>query len=168
ESAVQIAKRAKSQATLGGYDVFLLDPAGRLHIDVTEETVVDDAALEAVSGLRLLGVSVTVDRFGHGPSSLLRMDHYPAAGIRIDASFVHGLARRRDDTVVVRTIAQLGSDLGLELSADGIEEELQASLLADLGFRTGRGRLFGESLGWDAVVDLIERNAALPSGSGRT
>ena len=62
---------------------------------------------------------LTVDRFGHGPSSLLRMDHYPAAGIRIDASFVHGLARRRDDTVVVRTIAQLGADLGLELSADG-------------------------------------------------
>jgi Amt family ammonium transporter len=139
----------------------------RLHIDVTEETVVDDAALEAVTGLRHLGVSVTVDRFGHGPSSLLRMDHYPAAGIRIDASFVHGLARRRDDTVVVRTIAQLGSDLGLELSADGVEEELQASLLADLGFRTGRGRLFGESLGWDDVVASIERSAALSSGSGR-
>jgi diguanylate cyclase (GGDEF)-like protein len=140
--------------------------AGRLHIDVTEETVVDDAALEAVSGLRHLGVSVTVDRFGHGPSSLLRMDHYPAAGIRIDASFVHGLARRRDDTVVVRTIAQLGADLGLELSADGIDEELQASLLADLGFRTGRGRLFGESLGWDELVALIERSPSQPSTSG--
>jgi diguanylate cyclase (GGDEF)-like protein len=142
------------------------DDAGRLHIDVTEETVVDDAALEAVSGLSHLGVSVTVDRFGHGPSSLLRMDHYPAAGIRIDASFVHGLARRRDDTVVVRTIAQLGSDLGLELSADGIDEELQASLLADLGFRTGRGRLFGEALEWDDLVALIERSPAQPSASG--
>lgn len=121
------------------------DPT-RLHIDIDEGAVVDEAAWEVLAGMRQLGITVTVEHFGAGPSSLLRLDHYPASVIRLDGSFVHGMGRRRDDTVVVATVAGLGAELGLELSADGIEEDAQRVALLDLGFRTGRGRHVGEPM----------------------
>lgn len=122
-----------------------IDP-GRLRLDISEDTVIDDAALEVIAGLRQLGVHVTVDRFGTGPSSLLRLSHYPATSIRVDGSFVHGLGRRRNDTAILNAVARLASDLRLELSADGIDEEFQSTYLENLGFRTGSGRLFGEAV----------------------
>jgi len=128
-----------------------------LRIDVTEETVVDDAALEVIAGLRQLGVHVTVEAFGTGPSSLLRLSHYPANSIRIDHSFVHGLGRRRNDTIIVTAVAGLAADLGLELSADGIEEDFQATYLHDLGVTSARGRLFGEAMGLREFLLLREQ-----------
>jgi predicted signal transduction protein with EAL and GGDEF domain len=116
--------------------------ASRLHIDLTEDAMVDDAALELVAGLRQMGVHLTVEQFGTGPSSLMRLSRYPAAAIRVDGSFIEGLGRRRDDTVIVTAVAGLSTELGLELSADGIDEEFQATYLEGLGFTTGRGRLF--------------------------
>ncbi len=127
--------------------------ASRLRIDITELTVVDEAALEVLAGLRQLGVPITVDGFGTGPSSLLRLSHYPASAIRVDQSFVHGLGRRRDDTVIITAVAELATDLGLAMSADGIEEDFQATYLEGLGFIDGRGRLFGETI---SRAQLIE------------
>ena len=129
----------------------------RLRIDVTEETVVDDAALEVIAGLRQLGVHVTVEAFGTGPSSLLRLSHYPASSIRIDSSFVHGLGRRRNDTIIVTAVAGLAADLGLELSADGIEEEFQATYLHELGVTSARGRLFGEAMDLEQFIQRREQ-----------
>lgn len=126
----------------------------RLRIEVTEATVVDPVALEALSSIRALGVHVTVEQFGTGPSSLLTMDDYPADAIRLDPSFVDGLGRRRDDTVVVTTVTSLATDLGLEVSADGIGEEFPSTYLEGLGVSTGRGRAFGESLDVATVREL--------------
>jgi diguanylate cyclase (GGDEF)-like protein len=126
----------------------------RLRIDVTEATVVDPVALEALSAIRDLGVHVTVEQFGTGPSSLLTMDDYPADAIRLDPSFVEGLGRRRDDTVVVTTVTSLATDLGLEVSADGIGEEFPSTYLEGLGVSTGRGRAFGESFDVATVREL--------------
>jgi diguanylate cyclase (GGDEF)-like protein len=127
------------------------DPS-RLHVDVDEGAVLDEGAWEVLAGMRQLGVTITVEHFGAGPSSLLRLDHYPASVIRLDGSFVHGMGRRRDDTVVVATVAGLGTELGLELSADGIEEDAQRAALLDLGFRTGRGHHVGEPVPWTELV----------------
>jgi diguanylate cyclase (GGDEF)-like protein len=126
----------------------------RLRVDVTEATVVDPVALEALSAIRALGVHVTVEQFGTGPSSLLTMDDYPADAIRLDPSFVEGLGRRRGDTVVVTTVTSLAADLGLEVSADGIGEEFPSTYLEGLGVATGRGRAFGAALDVATVREL--------------
>ena len=139
--------------------------ASRLHIDVTEDTVVDDAALELMAGLRQLGVHLTVEQFGTGPSSLMRLSRYPAAAIRVDASFIEGLGRRRDDTVIVTAVAGLSAELGLELSADGIDEEFQATYLEGLGFTTGRGRLFGSHT---AGLEPFDPHRSVPDSVGAT
>jgi len=124
---------------------------------------VDDTALEVIAGLRQLGVHVTVEAFGTGPSSLLRLSHYPANSIRIDSSFVHGLGRRRNDTIIVTAVAGLAADLGLELSADGIEEDFQATYLHELGVASARGRLFGEAMDPEEFVE--RRGRALDPAS---
>ena len=137
----------------------------RLHIDITEDTVIDDTALETVAGLRGLGVHVTVERFGTGPSSLMRLSHYPANAIRLDRSFVEGLGRRRDDTVIVTAVAGLAADLGLELSADGIDEDFQATYLEGLGFTTGRGR-FLDAAGPNSGVPV--HRTVVPAATSRS
>jgi diguanylate cyclase (GGDEF)-like protein len=136
----------------------------RLRIDVTEDTPADEQALEVMAGLRQLGVHLTVEQFGTGPSSLMRLSSYPASTIRVDRSFVEGLGRRRDDTVIITTVAGLGADLGLELSADGVDEEFQATYLEGLGFSSARGRLFGEA---SPRLELLDdgRSLAVPTGA---
>ena len=117
---------------------------GRLRLAVAEDTVVDEAALDVINELRELGVQVIVHQFGTGPSSLLSLGRYPASTITIDESFVEGLGRRRDDTLIVTAVAGLTADLGLELAASGISEDFQVELLRRLGVTLGKGRHFGE------------------------
>ncbi|MHB1138417.1 MAG: putative bifunctional diguanylate cyclase/phosphodiesterase [Microthrixaceae bacterium] len=143
-----------------------------LHIRVSEDTIVDETALGVVRQLSEAGVQLTVTRFGTGPSSLIQLSHYPAATIEVDASFVDGLGRRRDDTIIVTAVAGLTADLGLELAADGIHDELQLHMLADAGCAYGTGRLFGEpSTRDECFAQRLELGAALdptrpPAGHG--
>ena len=134
---------------------------GRVRLAVTEDTVVDEAALDVIEGLRELGVRVIVHRFGTGPSSLLSLGRYPASTITLDESFVEGLGRRRDDTLIVTAVAGLTADLGLELAASGINEEFQVDVLRKLGVNLGKGRHFGEHAPLDqALPALSQRRTA--------
>jgi diguanylate cyclase (GGDEF)-like protein len=144
---------------------------GTLRVRVSEDTIVDDTALGVVRQLSGLGVQLTVTRFGTGPSSLMQLSNYPASTIEVDSSFVDGLGRRRDDTIIVNAVAGLTSDLGLELAASGIDEELQVRMLADMGCAHGTGRLFGEPVsrerffaGWFHVQHSVSE---LPGTSAR-
>jgi diguanylate cyclase (GGDEF)-like protein len=119
--------------------------AQRLRVEVSEDTVVDLVALKVLQQLKELGIHLGVHRFGTGASSLLSLGRYPASTITVDESFVEGLGRRTDDTVIVTAVAGMTADLGLELAADGVSEEFQARMLSDLGCTLARGRLFGES-----------------------
>lgn len=133
--------------------------AERLRIEIGEDVVVDPTATEAVSRLHELGVGLTVAGFGTGPSSLIRLDRYPASTIKLDRSFVEGLGRRREDTLVVGTVAQLALDLGLELAADGIEEDLHVRMLRDLGCRLGQGRHVGDPVVRAELFGLVSERA---------
>jgi diguanylate cyclase (GGDEF)-like protein len=133
---------------------------GRVRLAVAEDTVVDQAALDVITELRGLGVEVIVHHFGTGPSSLLSLGRYPASTITIDESFVEGLGRRRDDTLIVTAVAGLTADLGMELAAAGVVEDFQVQVLRDLGCTLGQGRLFGEHATLHQVLpELAERGA---------
>lgn len=128
-----------------------------LGIEVSEAAVANAATLEVINRLRGAGASFIVDRFGTGPSSLFRMDDYPAAAVRLDASFVNGLGRRRNETAIAAAVARLGESLGLKLSADGVDEELHSEFLLRLGFSSGRGRLYPAVLSTEEVVAMAAR-----------
>lgn len=121
-------------------------PPDRLRVEVGEDVIADPVGAESIDALVALGVGLTISSFGTGPAALMGLASTPAAGVKLDRSFVEHLGRRAEDTIIVETVAQLARELDLELGAEGVAEQAQLERLADLGFDTVQGRLVGGPL----------------------
>jgi diguanylate cyclase (GGDEF)-like protein len=141
-------------------------PAGRLTLEVTESSVMADPARATalLHELRDLGVRLSVDDFGTGYSSLSYLKRLPVHEVKIDRSFVIGLADRSDDVAIVRAIVDLGRHLGLEVIAEGVEDQATWDLLASMGCDLVQGWHLGRAMPTDDVVPWLHaRAAALPA-----
>ena len=100
-------------------------PAERLTLEVTEGSVMADPtrAVALLHQLRDLGVRLSVDDFGTGYSSLSYLQRLPVQEVKIDRSFVTGLSTESENVAIVRAIVDLGRHLGLEVVAEGVEDE---------------------------------------------
>ena len=116
--------------------------ASRVRIEVAEQVVVDSHVAAALDRIRSTGAELSVEHFGAGPPSLLRLSAYPATSICIDKSFVEGICHEGTDTIIMSALASLAIELDLQMSADGVSSENQVSELVELGFTTARGPLF--------------------------
>ena len=125
----------------------------RLILDVTETVYVKVLAgnTAMLDRLRGLGVRFSIDDFGTGYSSLSYLRRLPADAIKIDQSFVKGLGENVEDTAVVRMIIELAHTLGLEVIAEGVETEEQATLLKEMGCDFAQGYHFSKPLPPEAV-----------------
>jgi diguanylate cyclase (GGDEF)-like protein len=137
-----------------------LDPA-MLVLELTETTLMRgaDDTISRLLRLRKSGVRLAVDDFGTGFSSLAYLQQFPIDVLKIDQSFVSGLAKTSKSHAIIQTFVQLGQALGLEVVAEGIETEDQRDQLAALGVDTGQGYLFSPPLDADAVHMLLEAGA---------
>jgi len=119
----------------------------RLCIEVTEGVMLDRAADTIMVNLRELhqaGVGIALDDFGTGYASLVHLRQLPVDRIKIDQSFVAGLDQTEDGTFpIVSAIVGLGTGLGKVVVAEGIETEVQATRLRQLGCQLGQGYLYG-------------------------
>jgi EAL domain-containing protein (putative c-di-GMP-specific phosphodiesterase class I) len=119
----------------------------RLCIEVTEGVMLDRAADTIMVNLRELheaGVGIALDDFGTGYASLVHLRQLPVDRIKIDQSFVEGLDQTEDGTFpIVSAIVGLGTGLGKVVVAEGIETEVQANRLRQLGCQLGQGYLYG-------------------------
>ena len=130
-----------------------LDP-GRLTLEVTESTVMDDpeqAALVLVE-LKALGVRLSIDDFGTGYSSLAHLRRFPLDELKIDKSFVDGLGTAQEDTAIVAAVMAMAHALHLTVVAEGVEEEAQRTELRRLGAETAQGFLFSEAVPADEAA----------------
>ena len=100
-----------------------------------------------MDGLRTMGVTVSIDDFGTGFSSLSYLRQLLVSVIKIDKSFVNGMLTNDNDAVLVHTIVDMAHNLGHTLVAEGIEELAQH--LAGLGVELGQGFLFGPAVAAD-------------------
>jgi len=107
-------------------------------------------------------VSIAIDDFGTGYSNLDLLRRLPVDYLKIDRSFVSGLGIEPGDTQLVRMILGLSQELGIEVIAEGVETELQASELQRLGCRIAQGYMFGRPLPFDATIELLRRQAGEP------
>jgi diguanylate cyclase (GGDEF)-like protein len=129
-----------------------LDP-GNLVIELTESTIMQntEANLERFRELKALGVRLAIDDFGTGYSSLSYLHRFPIDILKIDRAFVSRLTEQDGGPELARAVIMLGTTLGLETVAEGIENETQAATLLDLGCVAGQGFLFAASSSLEIV-----------------
>ncbi|MCU1373414.1 MAG: diguanylate cyclase/phosphodiesterase [Actinomycetia bacterium] len=132
-------------------------PAGVLVLDVADDGLADapSAVLEALSRVRGLGVHVCLDGFGIGRRSLANMRRVPADRLKIDRSLVSPMADDPGDRIVLSSVLQLGTSLGFEVSAAGVETRSQRTLLERLGCTHAQGNLWAPPLPPGSVLDAV-------------
>jgi diguanylate cyclase (GGDEF)-like protein len=110
-------------------------PAELLGFEVTETSVIADieAAVANLGALRGLGCRTSVDDFGTGHASLRYLQRLPLDEAKIDRSFVEDLATNAGDEAIVRSMTVLFHELGLEVVAEGVEDDITMDLLAGFG-----------------------------------
>ena len=105
---------------------------------------------------------VAIDDFGTGCTSLGHLRRLPVDTLKIDRSFVSGLERHEEDRAVVRAVTTLAHDLGMAVTAEGIETAEQFGHLRALGVDHGQGYHLAAPLEGAAVGKLLARGARLP------
>ncbi len=123
-------------------------PNGALKLEVTESDVMHDpaAAARVLEALRDAGAAIALDDFGTGFSSLSYLAKLPFDTLKIDRSFVMTMRDEASSEKIVRAILTLGRDLGLEVVAEGVEDQALADRLAALGCQMGQGYGFAKAL----------------------
>jgi EAL domain-containing protein (putative c-di-GMP-specific phosphodiesterase class I) len=106
-----------------------------------------------------MGVHLSIDDFGTGYSSLAALQQFPVGTLKIDRAFVQHAAESSDDATLVRTIVEMGRNLGLEVVAEGIETAPQLAFLRRLGCHLGQGRLFGDPMEAHALLGILLEQA---------
>ena len=133
-----------------------------LELEITETMLMHDAD-ETLSKLRQLaemGIRLAIDDFGTGYSSLAYLKRFPVHKLKIDQGFIHDLDHDRDDAVIVSTIIVLAHSLGLDVIAEGVENEGQLSKLINYGCNKFQGYHFSRPLSCEDA-DLIFKPACL-------
>ena len=133
-------------------------PAERLHIEITESTLLQDTrkSRAALRQLEKMGVRVSLDDFGTGYSSLSYLHSFPLHKVKIDQSFVEDLANERQMTLL-RGVARLSAELGLRVTIEGVETEEQLALLAgEASVDEVQGYLLGRPLPAADVQRLLD------------
>ncbi|MCZ7427194.1 bifunctional diguanylate cyclase/phosphodiesterase [Micromonospora sp. WMMA1949] len=128
-------------------------PPQRLTLEVTEAGVLDgtERPIPTLRSLRDLGVRLSVDDFGTGNSSLAQLRRLPVHEVKVDRSFVQGMATDPGDLAIVNAVVTLSQQFGLAVVAEGVESELTLELLQDIGCEIGQGFLFSRPLPYERL-----------------
>jgi EAL domain-containing protein (putative c-di-GMP-specific phosphodiesterase class I) len=143
-------------------------PPERLTIEVTETAAMADpeAAIAALEAWRALGAGVSIDDFGTGQSSLGYIRMLPATELKIDRSFVADIETSPRNAIMVRSTVAMAHELGLEVVAEGVEDEACLDALRAMGCDLAQGYFIGRPQPADGIADVVrswgsgERRAA--------
>jgi EAL domain-containing protein (putative c-di-GMP-specific phosphodiesterase class I) len=136
-----------------------------LTLELTETVLMHDVqpTLSRLELLKAIGVRLAVDDFGTGYSSLAYLRQFPIDVLKIDKSFVLAIADSPDSIAIVHTLVQLGKVLGLEIIAEGVENDEQRTRLKAEEVETAQGFLFGRPLDVEALNRLLTKPRAEPT-----
>ncbi|MEO5493549.1 MAG: EAL domain-containing protein [Sphingomonas sp.] len=164
-SSVQFRRPGLNETVLQALAASGLDPA-RLELEITESIFLEglEETTRLLHGLRSLGVRIALDDFGTGYSSLSYLQSFPFDKIKIDRSFIQDLLTRPGAVAIVRAITDLARALGMETTAEGVEETEQLTELRKHGCSSVQGYLFSRPIPAGDVRELLaddaEHNAA--------
>jgi diguanylate cyclase (GGDEF)-like protein len=155
-SAVQFHRGALRETILRALADSGLAPE-RLEVEITESIFLEggEATLRLLHALRTLGVRIALDDFGTGYSSLSYLQSFPFDKLKIDRSFIQNLLTRDGASAIVHAITELANALGIETTAEGVEETAQLMELRAHGCSSVQGFLFSEPMSVDDVERLF-------------
>lgn len=132
-----------------------------LTLEITETTLMRDAQATArrLQELKQLGVRIAIDDFGTGYSSLAYLRQFPVDALKIDRSFIGGIAASKEAAALIRTLVQLGKTLKIETLAEGIEDQVQLETLQREHCDNGQGFLFSRPLDVSAVEAFLQSSS---------
>nr|WP_321985997.1 bifunctional diguanylate cyclase/phosphodiesterase [uncultured Lichenicoccus sp.] len=140
-----------------------------LELEITEAMPLDDlaGAIRIMGELKRIGVSLAVDDFGTGWSSLAYLRHFPLDRLKIDRSFTRDVTRTADAAAITRTVIGLSGDLDVACLAEGIEETEQLDWLRSQGCGEGQGYLISRPMAADGITRLLDlQHGRTPDGPG--
>jgi EAL domain-containing protein (putative c-di-GMP-specific phosphodiesterase class I) len=136
--------------------------ADRLKLELTESVIIENPERTGaiLARLKALGVTIAMDDFGTGYSSLSYLQRLPIDVLKIDRSFISGMAQSHDSYKIVTAVLSLAGSLGLDTVAEGIETPEQAAMLAALGCHVGQGFHFARPVPADEAEAYLVASAA--------
>ena len=146
------------QAILGETDV----RPNRLHLEVTETALAFDTGVagQVVGALAAQGISMSIDDFGIGYTSLFQMRTLNVSEVKIDRTFVSGIPGNEQDRAIVRSVIDLGHSLGCLVTAEGVESQEVADWLVDAGCDHAQGYLWSRPLPWAEIARAFGTTSA--------
>jgi len=119
-----------------------------INFEITENAIMNDPlyASEMLMKLKGMGMSISIDDFGKGYSSLAYLSSLPVDELKIDKGFVMGMSHNNNDIIIVRSTIDLGKNLGLQVVAEGVEDRESLSKLADMGCNIAQGYFISKPL----------------------
>jgi diguanylate cyclase (GGDEF)-like protein len=156
-SSVQFRRPGLQNVILQSLAASGLEPK-RLEVEITESIFLEslDSTLAVLHALRALGVRIALDDFGTGYSSLSYLQSFPFDKIKIDRSFIEQLLTRSGASAIVRAITDLARALGMETTAEGVEDSDQLAELRRHGCSSVQGYLFSRPVDARAAKALVE------------
>jgi EAL domain-containing protein (putative c-di-GMP-specific phosphodiesterase class I) len=158
-----------SGRTLGEPDFadFAIEQAARakggLTIEITETAVIEnpEAAMAMLDRFAGAGISISIDDFGTGLSSLAYLKRIRGQELKIDKSLVEGVTESRRDALIVRSTIDLAHSLGLKVTAEGIETNDVYALLAAMGCDLAQGYLIARPMPFSELVAFLADDTRL-------
>jgi diguanylate cyclase (GGDEF)-like protein/PAS domain S-box-containing protein len=156
-SAKQLASRTLREDVVSALTESRLE-AGALTLEITESTLLDSqVVIRRLEELKALGVRIAIDDFGTGYSSLNYLRRFPVDTLKIAQGFVEELGTSAEQERLVAAILRLGSTLGLDAVAEGVETSVQRDRLRTLGCRYAQGFFFSRPSPADELTAELQR-----------
>ena len=136
-----------------------------LELEITETSIMSDPqrVIRTLHQIRQLGVRFAIDDFGTGYSSFAYLTKLPVSCIKIDKSFVQNIETDRDNAVIVKSIVDLGHNLGMKVVAEGVETVTAKKMLAAFQCDDGQGYHFCRPIPADAMTKFLLQNPMIES-----
>ena len=137
----------------------------RVKLEITESMVMSnmDAALELLKQCKFLGAKLAVDDFGTGYSSLAYLHRFPMDTLKLDRSFIQDMASNDASMKIVRAVAQLAGELGMDTVCEGVERPEQVESCRRVGIIYAQGFHYSPALPVDEAIAYLQASAAVES-----
>ena len=137
---------------------------GQLELEITETMMMKERDTKVVPTLRRLhdlGIQISVDDFGTGYASLTYLRQFPVSKVKVDQTFVQGIAHNPEDKAIVEAVIRLGHGLNLEVTAEGVETEEQATILMAWNCDEAQGYHFNRPIPREELIALLEAQVSM-------